>query len=256
MTISAISRTRTFLSYGPVNAKGVANGETRSHRLRFARVLTMSHADVSERLAALCRRIATSGPEVARTAGNVELAWWAARASEIESDFVADIMNGIIREHIPDANAWDALKLSRSAREEALAIVESPEFIPEIAAANVKKARRLLGMDGEDAEFAQRVNVVATASRVPLELYRAVLRRVIVDGVDVSRTKYRNWIWDLHIAFSIGDFTVFDDRPVQFVSNDKMILEAARAADLSDFVRSFEEYSATLRSRPANELYG
>lgn len=118
-----------------------------------------------------------------------------------------------------------------------------------MATANVRKAQRLLEIPPDGSEPPEElIDLVASAFRAPLELYRAVLRCVIIDGVDVSRTKYRNWIWDLHIAFSIGDFTVFGKRPVRFVSNDKMILKAAHAVGLGGLVSSFEEYSTALRS--------
>jgi hypothetical protein len=204
------------------------------------------HAAVSERLATLCRRIATSDPEIARTNGHDELLWWAKHCKDIEDEFVADVM-GIVRGHVPTAATFDALKRDSAARADALAIVDSPDFVSEMAAANVRKARRLLGMDPNSEPSPESVALVASAFRAPLELYRAVLRRVVLDGVDVSRTKYRNWIWDLHIAFSIGDFTVFGGRSIRFVSNDKMILEAAASVALGDVVCSFEDYSASLR---------
>ncbi len=209
----------------------------------------LGHAEISERLAYLCRRIATTGPEAAKTIGNLELSWWAQQAKEIEDDFVDDMMTHIIRDHIPDASSWEALKRDPTKRDEALEFIESSDFVNEMAAANVRKARRLLKMNpNDDRVDKDRIDLVAAAFRVAFELYRAVLRRVIVDGVDVSRTKYRNWIWDLHIAFLIGDFTVFNNRPVSFVTDDKMIVEAARTADLGDYVRSFDDYSQALRT--------
>jgi hypothetical protein len=205
-------------------------------------------AGVSERLATLCRRIATSDAETARTVGLPELQWWSARAAEIEEDFLSDMMEGLIHAHIPDATSWDALRRDPVARSEALEILDSDEFLPFMAEASVKKARRLLGIDGHDPDLKERAALVESVFRAPIELYRAVLRRVVSDGVDVSRTKYRNWIWDIHIAFSIGTFTVFGQKPVRFVSDDKMIIEAARNAKLGDKVWSFDQYSESLRS--------
>ncbi|HYN81704.1 MAG TPA: hypothetical protein VES88_09405 [Gemmatimonadaceae bacterium] len=76
------------------------------------------HAAVSERLATLCKRVATSSPEEAKTLGHSDLVLWSNQAAEIENEFVSDMMQHIIREHIPDAVAWDALKRDPAKRRE------------------------------------------------------------------------------------------------------------------------------------------
>lgn len=126
--------------------------------------------------------------------------------------------------------------------------MNSAVFVREMAEANVRKAQMLLRLEQNDPYFTNRIDLVASTFRAPFELYRAALRHVVLNGVDVAKTKYRNWIWDLHIAFSVGDFTVFGNRPVKFVTNDKMILDAASTANLEQLVRSFEQYSDELRA--------
>jgi hypothetical protein len=42
-------------------------------------------------------------------------------------------------------------------------------------------------------------------SRIGLELQRAVLKRIIETGCDLTKKARENWFWDMRIAMNVGE---------------------------------------------------
>jgi hypothetical protein len=75
-----------------------------------------------------------------------------------------------------------------------------------------------------------------------LELYRAVLIRVVETGCNIAKSAKANAIWDLNLLIGVGEEVGGQGRKLRLVSGDRTIVKAATDAGLSQFVSSLEAY--------------
>lgn len=79
-----------------------------------------------------------------------------------------------------------------------------------------------------------------------LRLYNVVAARVIREGLDMSRRRNRNWVWDWMIAFSTSVGAYVDGVPIWLVTDDQLILEVAAESGARRVVRTVAEYEGLL----------
>jgi hypothetical protein len=74
---------------------------------------------------------------------------------------------------------------------------------------------------------------------------------LVADGLDLSKPKRVNGIWDLQIAFYASPGGLSGGLPVQLVTDDKAILQAALRSGAKSSVASSAAYFTSLGMTPA-----
>ena len=103
-----------------------------------------------------------------------------------------------------------------------------------------------LGIELSEEELAEKVKVVKEAFPVPLHLFNTLVRNIVENGLDMTKKKRANYLWDFHIAFSTGTGANIDGVPIWLVTDDREILNAAATAGATQNVKSFDEYTHVL----------
>lgn len=167
----------------------------------------------------------------------------------IEDNFVQDMAQFVVQGFDPQARSWDALKKNPDLLIRVIAYLESGRSLTTLARAKVDLARRIVGRDLLAPVHDDEVETVINAFRCHLELYRRIVRKIVETGCDVTKSKNRNWVWDLQIAFALGDYTVRNGFVTDLVTGDADFAAAGKAAGFGDRVLSFDQYSARLRQQ-------
>lgn len=127
--------------------------------------------------------------------------------------------------------------------------LESGAAIRLAAGAVVDKAASHLALTLDAATREKKVDRIIELFAAPLKFHNSVLRRVVLDGYDLTRRKTANSFWDLHIAFSTSPLAVLDGTRLWLITNDSPVLTAARESGASEVVRSYADYCLVLQDR-------
>jgi hypothetical protein len=90
--------------------------------------------------------------------------------------------------------------------------------------------------------------LVLTTFSVSIRFYQEMLKRIVETGCDISKKQRSNSIWDLQIAVGVGQRLQSGLPELVLVTGDAAITKAAKDAGLSEYVKSVDEYLATLNS--------
>ncbi len=167
----------------------------------------------------------------------------------IEENFVRDMAQFVVQGFDPTARSWDAIKRNPDLLTRVISYLESEQSLTTLARAKVALARHVVGRDLSVPVHNDEVETVINSFKCHLELYRRIVRTIVERGPDVTKPKKRNWVWDLQIAFSLGEYTVRNGLSMDLVTGDIDIVEAANAAGFGDRVISVDQYSARLRQQ-------
>lgn len=162
-----------------------------------------------------------------------------------EAAFIAD-MKSVVNRLNPAASDWNPLGTDRASRDARLKDVRSPMMSWSIALGHVLKARTQLGMPIAAPTLKDETDAVLKTGSASIALYRDILDRLVTTGCDMTKKARQNWIWDMQIAFAIGQDIGDPPKPLVLVTGDGAILDAAKASGLGTFVCRLPEYLALL----------
>lgn len=160
-----------------------------------------------------------------------------------EADFVAD-MQRVVALIDPSAPGWLPFARSEDAqkRRDFLTRIRSKEGHPYMAEALVRKAADLVGVHVNDEAVRARTHYVLTNFPTPIFFYDSLLEKMVESGIDFTRDKHANSIWDLQLCFyALPDATVAD-APVVLVTDEGAIRAAAVRAGARGRVFSSSDY--------------
>lgn len=160
-----------------------------------------------------------------------------------ERMFVDEMQTHVINYLNPQSVNWNPLENNSRLRKKALDLIGSDTFIMGLAASYVQKAVRIAGIKQiSEEDYQAKILVVLNHFKTPLKLYLNVLKKIIESGLDFTKTKYKNTLWDLDISFIIGDNIYTDDEKILLITDDKDILRAAKEIGCTDSIMSFMHY--------------
>jgi hypothetical protein len=223
----------------------LADSESLIARMLYGRV-PAGHDETAEILAQLAREMAIAngkpGPAFVQVCERI-----AERVESVEADFVAD-MRAVIELLNPECSGWDPFSNDMGKRKKALEVVKSEAMCLSIAGMFVLKTRSLLGVLQDDSNFDAMARFVLKTFPVSIRFYQEMLKRIVGTGCDISKKQRSNSIWDLQIAVGIGQRPQSGLPELVLVTGDAAITKAAKDACLSEYVKSVDEYLATLNS--------
>lgn len=203
------------------------------------------HDDTTEKIAKLTYFVASAAPgplDLRIAAACKELADY---IDGREAAFVSD-MQGFVQKLNPAAVDWHPLKSDKAGRQKYLAEVRSPLMRWHIALGLAMKARAMIGKPVQDPGLKEDADKVLEAGGASIALYQAILERIVSTGCDVSKRARANWLWDMQIAFAIGQDFGTPPAPLLLVTSDGAVLDAAKTASVQVHVKSLTDYLAAL----------
>ena len=164
-----------------------------------------------------------------------------------ELRFAQNIWENMVLKLVPDAQGWADLARNKTQRAKGLEELASSEAERVTAQVLLDRVAAKLGRDLSIDERKAKVEELLHTLIVPIRLQNALFTRILRDGLDLSRGKHSNTFWDLHIVFCASTFDSFDRTPFWLVTDDRPILRAAHDGNVSDAVRSLDEYEDALK---------
>lgn len=166
--------------------------------------------------------------------------------SEVELTFEKDFWEAIIKPLNPSIGSWVEL----GARPDVIRSLEehlkTPHLKLAFARVMVMKAADQLEVTLPDGEIEQKAHWLVDYLNVPFALYQYIVRHVAGEAARLNKPSRRNWIWDLHILFGIGDNHSVNGLPLTLVSSDREMAGAAKAAGYGQYVLGIDEYLGQL----------
>jgi hypothetical protein len=203
------------------------------------------HDDTTQKLAKLTYLIASAPPG----ALDPKMAAACKEIADIidgrEAIFVAD-MQTVVKKMNPATVGWNPFEADKAGRQARLAEVKSPAMLWHIALGHAMKARSMIGKPLTDPGLKEDADKVLEAGGTSIALYQAILERIVSTGCDVSKKARANWLWDMEIAFAIGQEFGDPPCPLTLVTTDGAVLAAARTAAMDKHVMSLKDYLAAL----------
>lgn len=208
------------------------------------------HARQNEILGTLARFAFEHPDNIVGTSASDVFRTTAADVARIEAQFVAHLRRHVLQRFKPGAMNWTDIRNDSAARDAALRMIKSAEWRLWVAKVHVYKAvLQLYGEPRHIEEEASRVAWVAENFRTPIEMYTEIVRRIVMSGLDVETRSRANWVWDMQIAFSVGNGNTLDGgKPILLVTSDRALIESAQAAGAAELVNSLDDYLARFPS--------
>lgn len=201
-----------------------------------------SAEDNSMKLGALCSHIYRSS-DVQLSEFDDLLTEIALKVDNIETRFVQDMFTYVVGYYSGSSNDWNALKKNQALRSEILSFLKSEQAINQIARAFVIKGMHLCDENASQAYITKKTEELIITCLSPIRLYIEILSRIAMSGCDLTKRNRPNWIWDMNIAFAIGNnLTIDDNREIYLVTNDNDILQAGKDSGMQGYILSIEEY--------------
>ncbi len=168
------------------------------------------------------------------------------RVLSLEERFIQSLFDSVVRTLVPEATDWTSVTQDSLNRSALLESIAAGDGLNQIAEGTVTRMADNLGIKLSKEELADQVKVVKEAFPVPLHLFNTLVRNIVENGLDMTKKKRANYLWDFHIAFSTGTGANVDGVPIWLVTDDGDILKAAATAGATQNVKSFDEYTFAL----------
>jgi hypothetical protein len=216
-----------------------------SHQLAHAVLLrdVSKDSNVDNLASFISAAISDESHHPANEAGWTEIA---ERVREIEQSFVDNVWNNVIRSSIPDADSWTALSKSPRQLQEALAELRSPNTLRIFAVDFLQRAAKIDGSK-ESIVPEQAVERILSQCGGALLLEVSLFSKVIAQGLDLTKSKHRNTVWDIYIAVATMMFGHLDTRPMWLITNDRLVQRGAAAAAIASRIISLDHYENLLK---------
>lgn len=163
-----------------------------------------------------------------------------------EEQFTQSLFDRVVRTLVPEATDWFSVTQDSPIRSTLLESISAGDGLSRIAEGTVRRIADDLGIELSQEELAEKVAVVKQAFPVPIHLFNGLVRNIVENGLDMTKQKRANSLWDFHIAFSTGTGANLDGMPIWLVTNDGEILKAAATAGATQNVKPFDEYTRIL----------
>jgi hypothetical protein len=162
--------------------------------------------------------------------------------------FADALFSAVVRTVNPNAVSWgDAIK-DTAIRNAVLAEAKSAKSYGTIAGIIVEKAAAEVKVTLTPQLMAEKTAQVVEVFHTPLRIYNQVVIDMLQRGLDMSKPKRSNTIWDYQISFSVGSCANFEGVPAWLITSDNAILKAAALVPSIPNILSMSGYLELLRS--------
>jgi hypothetical protein len=223
----------------------MADTDDQLARMLFGRNIP-GRAQEAEAYGRLIGAIAGAGAPNEWAASQAALDGLSAHVANEEKIFSDASFKHIVQTVVPGATSWDAVKANPAERDKFLAHIAKPETLRLIGGLLVDKTAARLNLTLADTERETRIDSVLKTFAVPIRFYNSIVRRIAMDGYNLTKGKNSNSLWDFQVAFSTSAHLLMDGTPVWLVTNDGPIVTAAKDCGAASFVRTLEEYQIAL----------
>ena len=167
---------------------------------------------------------------------------------EAEWGFANEIWENVVLRFAPGASSWQALHKDPVLRRRAIDTLERPEALRLAAGMVVDLSAALLQIAITEAQRKEGIDRALELFGTPLRFWISIVRRVIVDGYDLSKAGNANSLWDYHLLFSTSPLARLEGMPFWLITSDKAMLAAANAAGAERVIMSLDNYRVALES--------
>ncbi|MEO7665591.1 MAG: hypothetical protein ABIU97_00980 [Dehalococcoidia bacterium] len=95
-----------------------------------------------------------------------------------------------------------------------------------------------------DSNSEKNVEEVRRLCPTAIQFYRLVVRKIVLDGANVSSGGRSNWVWDADLAFQVGTVLRSGRKPIKVITNDRDLLLASTLAGVPHFVQTLARFIA------------
>jgi hypothetical protein len=166
---------------------------------------------------------------------------------DTEAAFADGLFSTVVKTLVPAATTWFDVTNDSEIRSQLLTAMEAGRGLDYVAETFVRRVAAEHGIRVSDTDMPAKVKLLRSIFPFPVHLYDRLIRRIVENGLDMTKKKRANSIWDLHIAFATGKGAELDGSPVWLVTDDGDMLEAAAAAGARTVVKSLNEYKGYLQ---------
>lgn len=206
------------------------------------RKVPATHQDTTEKLCRLFNYISTHCSESDIAKIRNDLKEITGVVSDTEARFISDMMQFTVQGFDPEATDWSPLRNDATLRKKVLTFIDSQDSLLALCRVHVFKSYFLLGESIDETQVDTLSKLLLMNFEAPFQLYREIVRRIIMTGCNLSKKNRANWVWDIQIAFTIGPNHNLNGLSVRLVTEDGDILEAAKKANCESMVCSLREY--------------
>ncbi|WP_263785309.1 hypothetical protein [Salinibacter grassmerensis] len=170
------------------------------------------------------------------------------RAIEMsEANFVDDVLRQVVNHTDPNASNWQIFEDDEEAKSEILSFLNSEDSDVIIGISNALRFRDAAGVGEESPdEIRAKGKYLAENYKVPMKMYKEILKRIVETGCDLTKKNRANWLWDMQISFFLGPNNHVQGEHLVLVTDDGDILDAADEAGASNYVMELSHYRSSV----------
>ncbi len=120
--------------------------------------------------------------------------------------------------------------------------IDRPLTAEAVARAHVQRAASHVPEEVADEELGRMTDWLARKFDVAVAMYRQIVEDAQDAGTPLTSERAAELLWNLQVAFLVGETHALDGRPVTVVSGDDDVVKAARACGLESKVVSVLRY--------------
>jgi hypothetical protein len=163
-----------------------------------------------------------------------------------ESEFAKSIL-GVIGSLDPTSTNFHLFATDDKGRKEFLANLKSVTFDKFVALGFAMKAYLTLYDCGiitqidPNIDLKPHIEIIKNKFKASIELYRELYKRIVGSEFDLNKDSRANFLWDIHLLFTVGDEEV-NNEDLYFVTGDKAMLQASNLAGQGVKVLKLSDY--------------
>ena len=201
-----------------------------------------------ESLGGLVGRVVHAGAGVLPGPFADALAGFRAFVQAGEDSFVDSLLTRVVKTLVPDAQEWYDVTAPTALREQLLHAIGEGKGLHQAAEGFVRRVVETFDFQCSEEMVAERTEAMKKVFPLPLHVVDDLVTSIVTRGLDMTKQKRANSLWDIHIAFSIGTGAIVDGTPLWLITDDEAILSAASAAATTETVKHLDEYREVLES--------
>ncbi len=173
-------------------------------------------------------------------------------------DFFKNQLKGFIKKIDPNADSWSILQNDANKRKKAIEYFKSEQIEKEISLGYISMAYQNLLSKGlipteSNESLLKKGEVFREIFQAPIQLYKSLLQKFVQPEFDMDSKSRENFVWDIHIMFTIGDHVVSGTiSQLYLITSDNEMINAAKNAGFLSKVFSYPEYIELIRGRIDN----
>jgi hypothetical protein len=168
---------------------------------------------------------------------------------EIERMFAND-MEAVIRGIDPRSTGWQPFPNDPARRKQELDSARAGSTLPFVAAAMLMRASLALGTTlSDEQEMKNMIKYLLDVFPTPAHFYNALLIKSVESGIDYSKGKHANSIWDYQLCFYALAGASTHGIPLALVSNERAVKAAATSAGAADCMMNLQELRERLEKQ-------